>query len=222
MASNLLSNASGHPDLDTVFAPYSTGTSPAATGLLVGGVDIATRYAPLVLGTQAPATGFLTQQSGHADINTLFAAYGSVQNVLSNPGYSALYNVASGASGSSLYTATTSIVLNSNGTWSEDTTQTPASGIWYSGAPINGIGGTYYVLYAVTASDSMAGVTITNSAKTVTSLSTDVSCVISLSYGAGGTSSRTWLGSLNIQISNAAGTVLSNQTVGISLTVNIS
>ena len=221
MASNLLSKASGHPDLDTVFAPYSTGTSPPATGFTVGGVDIATRYAPLVLGTQAAATGLLTKQSGHADLNTLFAAYGSIQNVIVNPGYSNLNAFASGAAGSQLYTASTNIVLNSNGTWVESTTATPSSGNWYTGAPISGVGSNYYVLYNFVTQDNLSGITITNSAKTVTSLSTDVSFVISLTYGAGGSSSKQFYGSLEIQISNSSGTVLSDQTINISLTVNI-
>lgn len=60
-------------DLDDVFDPYVTGTSPSATGFqLSSGTDINTRYAPIVFGSAAPATGF--QLSSGADLNTLFAA----------------------------------------------------------------------------------------------------------------------------------------------------
>ena len=222
MSTNLLSKAPGKPDLDAVFAAYVSGTSPPATGLLVAGVDIATRYAPLAEGTEAPATGLLTEQLGHADICTLFAALGSTQNVLASPGYPNLDGVVSGSNGSTLYTASVNIVLNANGTWSAESTVTPTSGSWYSGAPINGVGADYNVLYTITGlKNGVGGITITNSAATVTSLSTDVGCTISLTGGAGGAHQFQQTGTLNVQISNSAGTVLSDVTVNIGLTVTI-
>ena len=222
MSSNLLSKAVGHPDLDAVFAAYVSGTSPAATGLMVAAVDIATRYEPLINGTQAPATGFLTQQPGHADLCTLFAALGSTQNVLASPGYPNLDGSASGSAGSTLYTASVNIVLNANGTWYAESSVTPTSGNWYSGAPINGVGADYNVLYTIAGlKNGVAGITITNSAATVTSLSSDVACTISLTGGAGGSHQFLATGTLNIQISNSAGTVLSDVTVNIGLTVTI-
>ena len=222
MSSNLLSKAVGHPDLDAVFAAYVSGTSPAATGLMVAAVDIATRYEPLINGTQAPATGFLTQQPGHADLCTLFAALGSTQNVLASPGYPNLDGSASGSAGSTLYTASVNIVLNANGTWYAESSVTPTSGNWYSGAPINGVGADYNVLYTIAGlKNGVAGITITNSAATVTSLSSDVGCTISLTGGAGGAHQFQETGTLNIQISNSAGTVLSDVTVNIGLTVTI-
>ncbi len=222
MSTSLLSKAAGNPDLDAVFAAYISGTSPPATGLTVAGVDIATRYAPLIDGTQAPATGLLTEQPGHADICTLFAALGSTQNVLASPGYPNLDGVVSGSNGSTLYTASVNIVLNANGTWSAESTVTPTSGSWYSGAPINGVGADYNVLYTITGlKNGVGGITITNSAATVTSLSTDVGCTISLTGGAGGAHQFQQTGTLNVQISNSAGTVLSDVTVNIGLTVTI-
>ena len=222
MTTNLLSKASGHPDLDVVFAAYTTGTSPPATGFLVGGVDIATRYAPLSEGTQAAATGLLTEQAGHADLNQLFAAYGSLQNVIAAPGYPNLDASASGSAGSQKYTATVDIVLNANGTWSAGSTVTPTSGNWYSGAPINGVGANYNVLFTIgTLKNGVAGITISNSAATPTSLSTDSGCTISLTAGAGGSHQFQETGTINIQISNSAGTILSNVTVNIGLTVTI-
>ncbi len=222
MSTNLLSKAPGKPDLDAVFAAYVSGTSPPATGLLVAGVDIATRYAPLAEGTEAPATGLLTEQLGHADICTLFAALGSTQNVLASPGYPNLDGSASGSAGSTLYTASVNIVLNANGTWYAESSVTPTSGNWYSGAPINGVGADYNVLYTIAGlKNGVAGITITNSAATVTSLSSDVACTISLTGGAGGSHQFLATGTLNIQISNSAGTVLSDVTVNIGLTVTI-
>lgn len=80
MTIHLLSKASGNPNLDLVFDPYVEGTKPPSTGLLDdSGSDIVNRYAPIVYGSQAAATGLLTEQAGHADINTLFAAYGTAR-----------------------------------------------------------------------------------------------------------------------------------------------
>ena len=103
MSISLLSKAAGNPNFDQVFAPYVMGTSPPATGLLDdAGVDTATRYAPIIYGTQAPATGMLTQQAGNADVNTLWAAYGTAVYTLPINGvtYSAINQIPIGGSGS--------------------------------------------------------------------------------------------------------------------------
>ncbi|MHB8388234.1 MAG: hypothetical protein ACYDBH_01475 [Acidobacteriaceae bacterium] len=224
MTTFVLSKAAGHPDLDAVFAPYTTGTSPPATGVLVAGVDIASnRYAPIVQGTAAADTGILTEQAGNADISTLFAAAGTVQEVIASPGYSNLSSSAEGASGSQIYTATASIYLNSNGTWDEGTTNIPASGIWYQGAPITGIGDSYQVEYTVTGSLLVGNpaVIITNGAATFTALSSNISCQISLRYGAGGSSTKIANGDLQVQIANSSGVVLSNITLSVHLEVII-
>ena len=113
-------------------------------------------------------------------------------------------------------------MLNVNGTWRTESTVTPDSGNWYTGAPINDIGANYNVLFTIAGlKNGVAGITITNSAATVTSLSTDVACTISLTGGAGGAHQFQEIGTLNIQISNSAGTVLSNVTVNVMLTVTI-
>ena len=52
-------------------------------------------------------------------------------------------------------------------------------------------------------------------------LSTDVACTISLTAGAGGAHQFQETGTLNVQISNSAGTVLSNVTVDVGLIVTI-
>jgi len=223
MTTFVLSKAAGHPDLDAVFAPYTTGTSPPATGILVAGVDIASnRYAPIVQGTAAADTGILTEQAGNADISTLFAAAGTVQEVIASPGYSNLSSFAAGSAGSQIYTATASIYLNSNGTWDEGTTNIPASGIWYQGAPITGIGDGYEVEFTPTgAITTDAGVTITNGAAVFTALSSNISCVITLKYGAGGSSTKLVTGYLQVQIANSSGVVLSNITLSVNLEVTI-
>lgn len=69
-------------DLDSIFDPYVTGTSPGLTGVQTAGVDIHTRYAPLVYGTQAAATGIACKVGGagsFVDLNTLFAAKGTAK-----------------------------------------------------------------------------------------------------------------------------------------------
>ena len=202
-------------DLDNWFDPYISGTQPAATGYKVGGVDLNTRYAPLYLGIQAALTGY---EVNGADLNTLFAKIGTAQYVLASPGYPNLDGSASGSAGSNLYTASVDLVLNSDGTWGAGSTVTPTSGSWYAGAPIAGIGDNYKVLYTIT---GLTGTKIINNASTPTPLSADVGCTISLTEGAGGAHQFQATGTLNIQISNSAGTVLSNVTVNVGLTVTI-
>lgn len=70
--------AANGQDLDDVFDPYVTGTSPAATGyLLSSDIDLNTRYAPIVFGSAASATGLLISNGN--DLNTLFSAKGTAQ-----------------------------------------------------------------------------------------------------------------------------------------------
>lgn len=72
-------------DLDSIFAPYVTGTSPALTGVKFGGTDVNTRYAPRSYGSAAAATGITCKPGGAGslvDLNTLFAAYGTTSYAL--------------------------------------------------------------------------------------------------------------------------------------------
>ena len=94
-------------DLDSIFAPYVQGTSPAATGVKFAGTDIHTRYAPLIYGTAAPATGITCKPGGAGslvDLNTLFAAIGTPSYSLPFNGqtYSSAYAIPSGSSGYAL------------------------------------------------------------------------------------------------------------------------
>lgn len=70
----------GATDLDNIFAPYQTGTKPAATGFEVGSQDLRDRYAPLATGQPAPVTGLVVD--GVGDLNTLFASNGSASYAL--------------------------------------------------------------------------------------------------------------------------------------------
>lgn len=72
----------GGTDLDSVFETYTSGTKPSNTGYTVASVDLKDRYAPISTGSAAAATGF--KIAGGADLNTLFAAIGSVSTVQLN------------------------------------------------------------------------------------------------------------------------------------------
>lgn len=92
-------------DLDSIFDPYVTGTSPAANGIQVNGTDIHTRYAPLLYGTAAAATGILCEPGGSGsavDLNTLYAAHGTAKYSTPDNGtpYSSIVNIPFGSNDS--------------------------------------------------------------------------------------------------------------------------
>jgi len=102
-------NSSG-TDFDNVFDPYVQGTKPGTTGYRTSdGVDLNQRFAPLVFGTAAAATGF--RLSSGADVNTLWAAKGTAQ-------YSLGFNGGSYASNNVRATASLTLNMKSDGTWS--------------------------------------------------------------------------------------------------------
>lgn len=69
-------------DLDSVFAPWHSGwPQAAATDFLdIAGADLNTRYAPLSTGSAASPTNF--EVPGGADLNTIFAAFGSTNVIV--------------------------------------------------------------------------------------------------------------------------------------------
>ena len=68
--------AKGGTDLDSIFAAWHTGwPQAAATDFDVVDTDLSARYAPLSTGTAAAAT--IYKIASGADLNTIFAAYGS-------------------------------------------------------------------------------------------------------------------------------------------------
>lgn len=67
-------------DLESVFAPYTSGTKAAVTGYKnSAGTDLSDLFAPVSAGSPAAATGF--KISGGTDLGNVFAAAGSIASV---------------------------------------------------------------------------------------------------------------------------------------------
>lgn len=211
MTTGLKTKASGNADLDLVFDPYVQGTSPPATGLNVGGTttDINTRYAPIVFGSAAAATGFNTKQSGNADLNTLFAAYGTAVYALPINGKSytaAAFTTGAGVNAALNFNAATSgwtVTKNIAGTVTtldSGTIPAGATKVKYTDTWLNATG------------DTGTG-SPTNGAPSFTTLtSTSISASDSIGVAGGGGTKQT-THSMNIQFQNAAGATISNTTI---------
>lgn len=170
-------------DLDDLFDPYVTGTSPAPTGYRVAGVDIATRYAPLTYGTIRPTdTGY--RIAGGADIRTLFAAAGTAAYVSATAGLpTEIYALAAGSSGPLTATATFSLARNGTTSWSPPT----SASAWYTAAP-PGIGDLYEVRFTVL---SGVGGTLTGSTTGVwLTLNTDRGLTLTRTASSAATATR--------------------------------
>lgn len=189
-------------DLDSVFSTYSSGTHPSATGIQINGTDINDRYQPLSSGVSVGATGI---SSAGNDLNTIFGTGGPI----ASPAYGNLASTVGEPSGT--WTASVVCGIQSNGTFVTQTT-----GNWYTGAPITGIGASYYVLFTTTtATHSNGTLTITNpSSGGKVSLSSNQSLTIALQYtiGGSGTPAATATGTYTPNIQNSAGTTLSTNT----------
>jgi hypothetical protein len=199
-------------DLDNIFDPYVTGTSPGLTGVQTAGIDVHTRYAPLVYGTAAAATGILCKVGGagsFVDLNTLFAAKGTANYALPINGqtYTSTGSVIGGGAvlakldfeiGNSGWT------LISSGT--NATTKTLASGAVPGGAVSVQISDTW--LNA--SGDTDAGTTF-NTCTTYTAIPSTgtVGCAITESHSAtsGQTTHR-----IVIMMKNSVGAVISTTT----------
>jgi hypothetical protein len=175
MTISLKSEASGKPNLDLVFDPYVQGTHPADTYLLDdSGADIALRYAPIVYGSQAAATGLLTGQSGHADINTLFAAYGTANYPLPFQGgsYIAQPTIAGGISTGYVY------FITNNSTWSINTGPVAQIVLASGSIPVNSAKCQVAFTYE---SGNVANITISNPLGSATPLNaTNIECYIKI------------------------------------------
>ena len=198
MTSGIQSNG---VDLDSIFSLYSSGTHPAATGIAINGTDINTRYQPLSSGSPVAATGI---EVNGADLNTIF---GSGTPVIPSPAYGNLAATVGEPSGT--WTASNVVNILSNGTFATQTT-----GNWYTGAPITGIGSSYFVLFSTTTSAHTNGtLTITNPTSSGrVSLSSTQTLTIALAYTIAGSSTpaATASGTYTVAISNSGGTVLSS------------
>jgi hypothetical protein len=129
MASGFVNSA--NQDLDSVFAPRYSGW-PEASGtefVIVGYGDLNARYAPLSTGSAAAVTGFVI--SSGADLNAIFAAYGSTNvQVLTQP--SAISGSAAAGNPSGTVTSNTASCAGTKGGGSYTYTWHIASGSGFS------------------------------------------------------------------------------------------
>lgn len=86
MASGFLDPSS--VDLDSRFAPYTSGTKRPATGFMVGGQDLADRYQ---LGNAGIVTGFVI--AAGTDLGNLFAAAGAGSPLAAGVSPTSLYRL---------------------------------------------------------------------------------------------------------------------------------
>ena len=129
-------NAAG-VDFDSLFDPYASGTSPAATGYRdSSGVDLAGRYAPISVGSKGPDVGYRT--SAGVDLSNLWAAIGTATYSIAGLGGKALNAGDSAATNQSQVTATVGVTIASTGAWSVSGSNSqgnipqtaPTSGTW--------------------------------------------------------------------------------------------
>jgi len=134
-----------HEDLDLIFAPYTTGVKPPATGYRVLGVDLIHRYAPRYSGEMVPATGY---KYAGVDLNEIFAPYGALVSPLDFDG--AHYDTEVEVGGSADIYAPIWFQLFENGTYEfTDTYGLLASGNWFA-PPRDGISDGFEVRFTVT------------------------------------------------------------------------
>lgn len=193
-------NSSG-ADISTLFGPYSSGTQVATGWETNTGVDPCTLFQPLTGSPIVGATGILNNSG--VDFNELFGSGGPIPS----PAYGNVAATVGEPSGT--WTASNTVAILSNGTFSTEVT-----GDWYTGAPITGIGSSYFILFSTTTATHTNGtLTITNPTSSGRmSLSSSQSLTIALQYsiGGSGTPAANATGTYTCAISNAAGTVLSS------------
>lgn len=205
MSSGYLSGATPK-DLDLIFAPYVTGISPTATGFTVKGVDINTRYAPLVYGTSAPVTGFIAKQG--VDLNQLFAAYGTTQYILPINGvkYSAICEIPAKGSGESScsfgFTSTTQYRIQTYTTYGPTI---PTITNYYFNVPANM---TQVQVTITVVGGPYGGVTVSNNATTLTTISTNVAATVTLGPFGDTSGTHTAQYSVQVEFADASGNVV--------------
>lgn len=217
MTISFLTKAAGNANLDLVFDPYVQGTSPPATGLLDNsGVDIASnRYAPIVYGSAAAATGLLTKQPGNADINTLFAAYGTANYPLPINGatYSVFGTLVSNASSASIAFFASTSAYRVHTAASGSVPADVATGPIPAGAVSMQITDTWT---NPGGGDTGSG-TVTNSAASITSLtSSEIGVSVSIS-ATGSSPEHNTTHSEVITFYNASGSAISTTTITFSV-----
>ena len=216
MTISLKTKATGNANLDLVFDPYVQGTHPADTGLLadasLGSGDIAIRYAPIVYGSSAAPTGLLTKQSGHADINTLFAAYGTAQYGLVLNGQTYEVIVTPGGINAIVII---SFTFNTSTTYQLYDLSNPAGGTdtptsnfstAFGSLPAGSSKCKVTLTYLGTVGDTNPG-SVSNNYSAFTTISSGSAFSISLTAPLGAVHQASY--SCNIQIQNSGGTVIS-------------
>jgi hypothetical protein len=187
--------ASKGVDLDNIFDPYVTGTSPGLTGEQSAGTDIHTRYAPLVYGTAAAATGISCKVGGagsFVDLNTLFAAKGTANYALPINGqtYTSNVSIVSGTA-----SATINFAITSGSNWAINASNTrgvPAPAVLASGTIPSGAVTVKFTwgTYTVGAGHVDAGGSTTNGAAAATAISSNPAAVYTTALNASNSGSR--------------------------------
>lgn len=194
-------------DFDNLFDPDVVGDGPSATHYaLTSGALL--KYAAAKYGSPGPTVGY--RNSAGVDWGTQWAAKGTAAYVKSNPGYTAFTATAGNTKGQTL-TAAAIISLNSDGTWTASQSGN-SSGLWYQSQQ-SGIGNNYQVLFTWTKTGGNVTDTVSNGASGWTTISGTVSFQISFTASVAQGQTDSCSGTLNIQIRNMAGTVLSNINV---------
>lgn len=210
MTTGLKTKASGNADLDAVFDPYVQGTSPPATGLNVGGTttDINTRYAPIVFGSAAAATGWNTKQSGHADLNTLFAAFGTAVYSLPIDGHG--YSSSGAGPGGSSVRAEMNFQINTSG-WTLVATGTGKSPTTLASGAMPSTASTIVITdtWLNATGDTTPGIVVNTCSSSTTIPATGT---VGNSITITGTTSGQTTHSVHIVMKNSSGTTISTTT----------
>lgn len=153
--------------LDQIFEPYTSGTKAAITGytVLVSGVatDLKDLFAPIYLGSSAGVTNYNVHS---ADLNTIFAAKGSVSYALSINGqtFTSAINITSGTGN-----ATIGFRIVGGNTWQVyKSTSASSLSVLASGSVPSGASTVKYTFgtYSVGVGQSDAGGSVANDAST--------------------------------------------------------
>ena len=210
-------------DFDNLFDPDVMGDGYVAT-FLRNSSGQGLHYAAAKYGTPGPTVGF--RDNTGADVGPKWAAKGTANygGPVANPGYGNMQGIASQSHGSGNSTASVTMLIWGNGTWS-DSAQSgqPGSGNWYSPTTSN-IGVSYYVkiIFTKTTGNGFGALAINNIGPVLIGTG-DQQASASLTFGAGGVATASASGTCQVIISTdaAQNNVVSNQTCNWNLQVDI-
>ena len=194
--------------LSAIFAPYVAGTTKARlSGINDDAGELSNQFSKLSYGTAAPATDI---ESAGDDLNTLYAAYGTVSIALPINGntYTAFASTISSSVTASVY-----FQMSTAAGWQVAKNEKGTVTILATGAlPPTSYSVQYTDTYLAAPGDTGPG-TAYNAAPAFTVITSSlllVSDSVSVS-GSGGSKQTTH--SINIQIKNVEGSVISNTTI---------